>query len=134
MKLFVDDLRVPEDIYPGETDWHVARTVSEAIRLLATQDISDVSIDHDIQCNAVMGGNGLYTGGHTSPETYEPVAWYLQALLANNLPNSSIKRITLHSASFVGRKKMHDILRILCMQHKIPLNELPGCPASNPSV
>ena len=130
MKLFVDDLRVPEDIYPGETDWHTARTVTEAIRLLATQDVTHVSIDHDIQCNSIMGDNGLWTGGHTSLETYEPIAWYIQTYLCNNPPSPCIQKVTLHSANPTGRKKMHDILRTICMQLKIPINELPGCPAS----
>lgn len=138
MKLFVDDIRSPEDIYPGETDWHTVRTITEAIRLLATQEVVVVSLDHDIQCNSVKGDNGLWTGGHTSPETYEPIAWYIREYLHTfsaedrvwNLASPCIKKITLHSANPTGRKKMLDILEHACISDKIPINELPGCPAA----
>jgi hypothetical protein len=138
MKLFVDDIRNPEDIYPGETDWHLARTITEAIRILATQEVSHVSLDHDIQCNSVLSENGLWAGGHVSPETYEPIAWYLGTLLVSQEENPygppSIKRITLHSANPAGRKKMSSILVEVCTRLDIALNELPGCPAYIPDV
>lgn len=142
MKLFVDDLRSPEDIYPGEADWHVARTITEAIRILASQDISHVSIDHDIQCNSVLGENGLWSGGHTSLETYEPIAWYIATYLNTfteddkkyDLAKPCIKKITLHSANATGRKKMYDILRWPASRWEIPINELPGCSATPQDV
>src|ERR1035437_7707260 len=131
LKLFVDDVRVPEDIYPGEADdWHLCRTITEAIRLLATRDdVVHISLDHDIQCGSVLGEHGFWTGGHTSPETYEPVAWYLEMQM-EVLTTPQPFKITLHSANPVGRTKMHNILREVCKENNVPINELPDCAAT----
>jgi hypothetical protein len=80
MKLFVDDIRRCPD------GWHLARTVSEAIRCLATMDFKEVSLDHDITCVEVAkmaqedGKPAGFHRYHSSAETFEPVAHYLSLM------------------------------------------------------
>lgn len=94
MKLYVDDLRKEP---PG---WVRAKTVTEAIRILATQNVREISLDHDIAtecCGCVR----------SSWETFEPVAWFLslQYRYGDWRP-----KVTLHTANPVGAKKMAEIL------------------------
>lgn len=72
IKLFVDDIRRCPD------GWVPARTVTEAIRLLATQNVEEVSLDHDITCAALakMGQHAPHRY-HSSEETFEPVARFI---------------------------------------------------------
>lgn len=132
MKLFIDDIRVPEDIYPFENDWHLCRTITEAVRLLATQSCRQISLDHDISHSILV--NGIYQP-YACDETYESVAWYIDTMLnvhtAVSECSSPIKKITLHSASPIGRKKMREILSVNCNHFGIELNELPGCAAAH---
>lgn len=94
IKLYVDDLR------KCPSGWVLARTVTEAIRLLATQDISAVSLDHDISHSVeVREISRPYPCG----ETFEPVAWYLKAIGFRG-------PVTLHTANPVGAEKMRSIL------------------------
>lgn len=100
IKLFVDDLRkCPEG-------WHLARTVTEAIRILATQDVSSVSLDHDI--SHVKEVNGI-AHPYACPETFEPVAWYLRAIEFKG-------PIILHTANPIGAEKMKQILKCACFE------------------
>lgn len=69
IKLYVDDVReCPEG-------WHLARTITEAIRILATMSVDEVSLDHDI-------GYGHTESFEIVGETFEPVARYI-ALMEN---------------------------------------------------
>lgn len=103
MNLFVDDLRKCPD------GWHLARTVTEAIRVLATQAVDHVSLDHDIS-HAVQV-NGL-ARPYPCGETFEPVAWYLREMaMRRNVANWEVPRkITLHTANPAGAEKMRNIL------------------------
>lgn len=94
MKLFVDDLRTPWD------GWVLARTITEAIRILATQVVDEVSLDHDIGCRLITGQE------HSSNETFEPVARYL-AIMGEKRPC-----IKFHTSNPVGGKKMAEIIGI----------------------
>lgn len=79
MKLFVDDIRAcPEG-------WVLARTVTESIRILATQSVEEVSLDHDIRCHHDFMAPGLAHEVYelTSPETFETVARFLHAQQPN---------------------------------------------------
>lgn len=96
MKLFVDDQRkCPEG-------WVPARTVTEAIRLLCTQDVEEVSLDHDIGCRLVTGQE------HSSNETFEPVAWFLA------LDGSESIKIRIHTSNVTAGAKM---AQILCLDY-----------------
>ncbi len=50
MKLWVDDIRNAPD-----TSWTVARTVTSAINALARWPMDEISLDHDISHQIVMG-------------------------------------------------------------------------------
>jgi len=52
MKLFIDDIRnAPDD------SWIVVRTVTGAIRALATMEVDVISLDHDIAHHVSVDGN-----------------------------------------------------------------------------
>jgi hypothetical protein len=96
LKLFVDDIRRAPD------EWCLARTITEAIRILATNRVDEVSLDHDI-AHLV---NGLEASYSTCPENYSAVAWYIAAMCVDDRP----KRIRIHSANPNGAKEMAAIL------------------------
>lgn len=89
MKLFIDDLREP---WPG---WTLARTITQAIRILELFAVEEVSLDHDIQQTVF---------GHTEMETFEPVARYLLVMPA---PPPVIR---FHTGNPTGGKRMAEIL------------------------
>jgi hypothetical protein len=94
MKLYIDDLRkCPEG-------WVLARTVTEAIRLLANQAVEEVSLDHDISHRINMDS---IARPFPCQETFEPVAWYLAAAKFSG-------PVTLHTANPIGARKMEAIL------------------------
>lgn len=93
MKLYVDDMRACPD------GWVPARTVTEAIRILATLPIQEVSLDHDIQCD-----NGPRPH-HVSDETFEPVARYIA--LMNPRP-----KVHIHTSNYPAGDRMAEILGI----------------------
>lgn len=101
MKLFVDDLRA------CPKGWVLARTVTKAIRYLATQDVKEISLDHDIACRLVTGQE------HTSNETFEPVARFVA--IWNDYCVDSIRSridIRIHTSNFEAGRVMADILGI----------------------
>ena len=94
MKLFIDDIRkCPEG-------WIVARTVTEAIRLLDLNIVDEVSLDHDI-CHY-----NIHSFKTTScPETFEPVARFI----AKAYQPYSL-RVIIHTANPDGGRKLLYIL------------------------
>ncbi len=94
MRLFVDDIR------PAPTGWELARTVSKAIRLLDTQVVTELSLDHDIACYLFAGQS------HTSDETFEGVARFVANLPKERRP----KRIYIHTANPLAGERMMEIL------------------------
>lgn len=95
MRLFVDDYRkVPDD------SWHLAKTITEAIRILSGPIYSDVvSLDHDI----------IYREGkHSfSEETFATVARYIALMPVDRLP----KIVYIHTANPKGAKDIEEILK-----------------------
>ena len=96
MKLFVDDMRsAPEG-------WQLARTVTEAIRMLSgPMYFEAVSLDHDIifeTTNRKVGFSG---------ETFATVAYYIALLPQDKLP----KKVYLHTANHIGARDMENILK-----------------------
>ncbi len=82
MKLYVDDVReVPEG-------WVLTRTITEAIRLLATMKVDEVSLDHDYLYN----------------ETYEPVARYIALM-----PKETRPKYYVHSSNPYAYNKYKQI-------------------------
>lgn len=95
MKLYVDDLRrAPEG-------WVCVRTVTDAIRMLACQNVDEISLDHDITI-ATPKDSRIYVR-LASNETFEPVARYI-ALMPER------PAVRFHTANPVGEKKMREIL------------------------
>lgn len=109
LRLFVDDLReCPEG-------WHPARTVTEAVRVLATMPVDVVSLDHDIETQDYSGRR------FNSMETFATVAFYLSAMGDDVRP----KKVFIHTANPDGAKKMDTILEgktsveiIFCMKYR----------------
>ena len=91
MNLFIDDQRVPPE------GWEVARTVTDAIRILSSSPPEAISLDHDIAVNQ----SPLHT---FSDENFSAVCQYL--ILMKNPP----KLIFLHTASRYGCENMKSIL------------------------
>lgn len=102
MRLYIDDLRRVPD-----STWTLARTNTEAIRLLATGYVDEISIDHDI-CVANFGQISAPLRRRLSigEETFEPIAYYIAAMKPEDRP----KKITLHSANPAGVMRMKNIL------------------------
>lgn len=93
MQLFVDDYR---DCPEG---WHLARTVTEAIRVLATMPVETVSLDHDIAFQARHG---------MELETFEGVAWYLAAMTVDERPS----QVIIHTGNPMAASRMAGILEM----------------------
>ena len=101
IKLYVDDIR------PCPDGWVLARTITEAIRILALQDVSVCSLDHDI-CHAILPGDDHGSNIYQPvccPETYEAVAWYISLM-----PKERRPKVKFHTANPAGRAKMQKIL------------------------
>ena len=97
MKLYVDDLRAcPEG-------WQLARTVTDAIRVLAQFTVEEVSLDHDI-CHTVPGDNSIVKPVACS-ETFEAVAWFIASM-----PRSIRPKVKYHTANPQGKSIMKGIL------------------------
>lgn len=123
VQLFVDDHRA------CPKGWIPARTVTEAIRILATMDVDVVSLDHDIQCGDVSTGawtlkegvpDPSYLKPHTSPETFKAVAYYLAATMVHR---SSVRgtedspTVFIHTGNVEEGRKMAEILNIPFAAH-----------------
>lgn len=98
LKLFVDDLR------ECPVGWQVARTVTDAIRILAQWDVEEVSLDHDIMDHF----------DKASKETFEPVARFI-ALLHDYRKShglEAVPKVRIHTSNPAGGLRMARILGI----------------------
>jgi hypothetical protein len=88
MKLWLDDER------PAPNGWHLCKDPEEAIRILKTSRVEEISLDHD------LGENTLLTGYH--------VAVYIENMARDGeiLP---IKWVC-HSSNPVGRKRIEQAM------------------------
>lgn len=95
IKLFVDDYReVPNQ------DWHLAKSVTEAIRILAGPIYCEVvSLDHDI-----INRDGKHS---FSEETFATVARYIALMPQDRLP----KVVYVHTSNPRGANDIEDILK-----------------------
>ena len=90
IKLYVDDLRRCPD------GWELARTNTDAIRILATGIVDTISLDHDIVFEK--------EGGHfISNENFQPVAYYLA--LMKDRPS-----VLFHTANIEMGRRMSEII------------------------
>lgn len=100
MKLFVDDIRRPYD-----DSWATARTVSEAIRLIAQYDFNEISLDHDIGHEVVVD---MVWRAYPCLETFEAVAWFIREKYKTKKDISP--KIILHTGNRPAAEKMQNIL------------------------
>jgi hypothetical protein len=100
MNLYVDDSRACP---PG---WTPAKTITEAIEILATQEVHAVSLDYDIDIYAdVKFGKEKVPVVIRSQETFEPVARYIALM-----PEGVRPQVQYHTANPKGEAIMRDIL------------------------
>jgi hypothetical protein len=91
MKVFVDDLR------PCPPGWELARSITEAIRFLATREVKEISLDHDIRhCKFRK---------HWSLESFEPVAYYIACMDSWSRP-----LVRIHTANVMAGQRMAEII------------------------
>ena len=115
--LWVDDLRDPAGF--GCADFHWAKTVTEAVRILARGGVEVVSLDHDITHTMPSALPSLERGGDKDalnklidipiacPETYATVAHYIAIMPHDKRP----RQVIIHTANEAGSGDMHNILR-----------------------
>lgn len=107
MKLWVDDIRnAPDDT------WHVARTVTAAIRALAMFEFEEVSLDHDISHQVSVGE---LSRPFPCDETFEAVAHYIaeKALASGRFEDRARRwdpKVVLHTSNPVGAQAMKEVL------------------------
>jgi hypothetical protein len=84
VKVFLDDIRMPPD-----NSWVIVRNVSEAKRILQTNSVEWLSLDHDL-------GDNTETG-------YDLVKWLEEQVYEGSIVPMTM---TTHSANPVGVKNM----------------------------
>lgn len=114
LKLWVDDIRSS----PSE-DWTVARTVTEAIRAISRFDFEEISLDHDISHQVVVG---KLSRPYPCDECFCAVAYFIceKYWIQRDMPENKElgimrpllgPKIILHSSNPVGVKEMEAILK-----------------------
>lgn len=99
MKLYVDDLRQPPE------GWEVARTITDAIRILATGMVDEISLDHDIMIPEYGGKSSMAHAvvARLAEETFMPVAHYL-AIMKNR------PQVKFHSGNIAMAQRMAELI------------------------
>ncbi|WMS87041.1 cyclic-phosphate processing receiver domain-containing protein [Pleionea litopenaei] len=96
MKLFLDDVR------PAPAGWKGVRWPQEAISLLMTGSVTDLSLDHD------LGNDQKGTG-------YDVIVWLEKAVVEYGLIPPSIR---IHSSNGPARKRMEQGVRSIQYLHR----------------
>jgi hypothetical protein len=104
MKIYLDD-DVNYRITPD--GWHRTFTAPETIELLKTEQVTHLSLDHD------LGPPEAGTG-------YDVVCWIEQMVIEKAF-NPPI--MTIHSANPVGRQKMQAAIHVINITHNIKLTQ-----------
>ena len=96
MKLFLDDLREPRDVYGSgaEKSWVVARTYEACVSALKSGVVKEISLDNDL---------GL------SYEGLDVAHWILNQVRTDKSFHCPIIRI--HTANIVARRRMEGVLK-----------------------
>lgn len=103
MHLYIDDLRrAPDDT------WTVARTNTEAIRLLRTGHVELISCDHDI-CVPFSGelSDSVRRRLQIGEETFQPVVYFIIAMKPEDRP----KKVIMHTANVSAGQYMVSLLK-----------------------
>jgi hypothetical protein len=91
VRVWLDDRRPP---HPDPGEWVWVRTPAEAIELLMTGDVSELSLDHDL---GLMEGDRELTG-------YDVVTWMERAVATQGFEPPTTIRV--HSANASAALKM----------------------------
>jgi hypothetical protein len=90
MKVWLDDVR------PAPAGWVHVLTPEAAIDLLRSDDVEEISLDHDL---------GLFTEGGKERTGYE-VLVFIEREVAMGTATFTVPEIHIHSANAVGRRRM----------------------------
>ena len=101
MKIFLDDKRVPPE------GWILVRWPEEAINLLRTGEVTEISLDHD------LGNDDRGTGN-------DVILWIEEQVATKGF---NPPKISIHSANFAARKKMQAGIRSIMRFDKASRNE-----------
>ena len=98
VKLYLDDIRNPNQTYPNDSDWFVVRNYNEFVSAIEKHfsDLEIISFDNDL-ANFDSDGNEI-TG-------YTLVKWLCDYILDNDLDISNLE-IRFHTANPIGRVNM----------------------------
>lgn len=109
MKLFIDDIR------PAPKGWYLARTVTEAIRLIDLYEWEAISLDHDIFFPCTFGEETITKmknidpfNAHASKEDFTAVARFITYRFKS--PDDAPGTIFIHTANPVGYERLKAIL------------------------
>jgi len=89
IKVYLDDLRTEPE------GWVLVKTAQEAIDLLITNDVAEISLDHDL-------------GEEENGTGYDVITWLEEAVYERNFKPPVIH---IHTANPVGRDKMEAVVR-----------------------
>jgi len=129
LKLWIDDIR------PAPEGWHLAKTNTEAIRILDTMEVDEVSIDHDVSHQIMMEGpcGSIVSRPYPCGETFEATARFLALFLRRRAESDYAgprMNITIHTANPEGGRKIAQILRVRGINLHValgkPCNRLEG--------
>lgn len=91
MRVWLDDRRPP---YPDPGSWVWVRTPAEAVGLLETGDVTELSLDHDL---GLLDGERELTG-------YDVVVWLEEAVVTRGFVPPAAMRV--HSSNSSAAEKM----------------------------
>lgn len=112
MKLFVDDIR------PAPKGWYLAKTVTEAIRLIDLYDWKEISLDHDIFIACAYGEDRIIKmagiepfNAHKASEDFTAVARFITHAAKSR--ENGLQTIRIHTANPNGYDRLKAILEPL---------------------
>jgi hypothetical protein len=96
VNLWLDDIRDP--MHYGYIGWHWVKTADEAIAALATGEVDQCSLDHDLDMSATIGREPTEKTG------YDVVCWMEET---GNWPKQKPR---VHSMNPVGAARMRQAI------------------------
>ena len=104
-KLWVDDVR------PAPDGWVWVKSYDEAIKVLIENDVTDISLDHDLGMRVTgISKDGIVFAREVEAKTgYDVACWIEQRL--NDNPEWLPPLITSHSANPVGKRRIEMVAR-----------------------
>ena len=129
MKIFLDDIRSPQEIYNGlkggydkntldpiyadNSSWIILRTYVEFIEFLMKNDLSQIeviSFDHDLDFDHYKSDNqqNIDYKRMLVKTGYHAAKWFLEHIKENNI---QLPEIRVHSLNVEGRKNIENLIR-----------------------